>query len=226
MPVTSLVSKPFEWLSHARSARVFHPDGLVCSGYAALSGDTPLPVRSGPVTARVSKGVGTPGGLPDIVGLAVRLPVEPSVDDDGNSHAVWDLLLAGPAPLGGRLPLPLPTFRWPGATVSSLTPFRHDDTLYWIRARFIEPDDLSGLSLDELRKAVYAGRPIVAVVEVARGGAEFVAVLRLDLDVLADPDFDFDPVIRTPASVELAPSWLATLRKEAYRYSRIGRERA
>ncbi|MDY6811742.1 MAG: hypothetical protein SW127_22500, partial [Actinomycetota bacterium] len=136
-----------------------------------------------------------------------------------------DLLLAGPAPLGGRLPLPLLTTRWSSATVSSLTPFRHDGSLYWVRAHIVEPDDLSGLSIDELRKTVYAGRPIIVTVEVACGGDRFVPVLRLDLDVPADPAFDLDPVSNTPPSVELAPAWLATLRREAYRYSRIGRGR-
>jgi hypothetical protein len=161
--------------------------------------------------------------LPDIVGIAMRLPVTAAAGVADPAHSVWDLLLAGPAPFDGRLPVPLPTTQWPGATVSSLTPFRHDGSLYWVRAHIVEPDDLSGLSIDDLRKAVYAGRPIIVIVEVARGGDRFVPVLRLDLDVPADPAFDFDPVSNTPPSVELVPSWLASLRQYAYRYSRIGR---
>lgn len=219
--ITSLLAKPFEWLSHARSARVFHPDGLVCQGQAELVGDTPLPLCAGPVTARVSKGIGTPGALPDIVGIAVRLPV--TADAADRDRRVWDLLLAGPAPLGGRVPLPLLTTHWPGATVSSLTPFRHDGALYWVRAHIVEPGDLSGLSIDDLRKAVYSGRPIIVAVEVARGGDRFVPVLRVDLDLPAGPAFDLDPVGNVPRNVELAPSWLASIRKDAYRYSRIGR---
>ncbi|MDY6811611.1 MAG: hypothetical protein SW127_21815, partial [Actinomycetota bacterium] len=142
-------------LSHARSARIFHPDGLVCQGHALLSGDTPLPLSSGPVTARVSKGIGTPGALPDIVGLAVRLPVTAPAAADDRAHPVWDLLLAGPAPLGGRLPLRLLTTRWSGPTVSILTPFRHDDSLYWVRAHIVELDDLLGC-----RSTSYAQRRI------------------------------------------------------------------
>lgn len=222
--IISLLAKPFEWLSHARSARIFHPDGLVCQGQAQVVGDTQLPLCAGPVTARVSKGVGTPGALPDIVGIAMRLPV--TADAADRDRRVWDLLLAGPAPLGGRVPLPLVTSHWLGATVSSLTPFRHDGSLYWVRAHIVEPGDLSGLSIDALRKAVYAGRPIIVTVEVARGGDRFVPVLRLHLDVPADPAFDLDPVSNVPRNVELAPSWLASLRKQAYARSRIGRGQA
>lgn len=42
-----------------------------------------------------------------------------------------------------------------------------------------------------------------------------VPILRLDFDVLPDPDFDRDPAFHTPATVE--PSWLGTLRAGAFR---------
>ena len=110
MQPATLITSPFRRLAELRHARVFHPDGVLCTGTASLTGDTPLPLAGGPVTARISKGIGLPGSWPDIVGLAVRLP------DGSASH--WDLLLAGPAPLGGRIPLPLPSRRWVRSQVS------------------------------------------------------------------------------------------------------------
>ena len=45
-----LITTPFRWLAALRHARVFHPDGLLCGGTAALSADHPLPFHSGPVS--------------------------------------------------------------------------------------------------------------------------------------------------------------------------------
>ncbi|MBD0861877.1 hypothetical protein IA539_11720 [Gordonia sp. zg691] len=225
-----LITAPFGWLSALRHARVFHPDGLLCGGSAAVSGDHPLPFRSGPVSVRVSKGIGTPGGLPDIVGLAIRFPASSSPATDTATAArspgttaagAWDLLLAGPAPLSGRLPVPLPTTHW-ATEVSSLTPYRHDGELYWIRARIFEPADASGLSIEDLAAFVRQNKPIVIILEA--GSRRFVPIARIELDhLLTGLDVDFDPILHKPDGVEFAPSWLGDLRRRAYRDSRAGR---
>jgi hypothetical protein len=212
----TLITSPFRRLAELRHARVFHPDGVLCTGTASLTGDAPLPLAGGPVTARISKGIGLPGSWPDIVGLAVRLP------DGSASH--WDLLLAGPAPLGGRIPLPLPSRRWVGSQVSSLTPYRHDGTLYWIRGRFLGPQDLPGLDLDRLRTAITTGSAAEVTIEVSTGTDAFVPVMHLRLDaVCTGLDVDFDPILHLPPSVDFAPEWLGSLRRKAYRGSRAGR---
>ncbi|MCX2754313.1 hypothetical protein [Gordonia sp. 4N] len=223
-----LITTPFRWLAALRHARVFHPDGLLCGGTAALSADHPLPFHSGPVSVRVSKGIGTPGGLPDIVGLAIRFPsTDPGTVGGGgvspstNATGAWDLLLAGPAPLDGRLPVPLPTTHWATA-VSSLTPYRYDGDLYWIRARILEPADSSGLSIEDLAARLRRNQPIVIVLEA--GAGRFVPVVRIEVDhVLTELDVDFDPILHRPEGVEFAPSWLGDLRRRAYRDSRAGR---
>jgi hypothetical protein len=67
---TDLITLPFEWGSALRNRKVFHPRGVVLSGTIerAAPPEEGLPVQSGPVVARFSKGVGTPGDLPDVAG--------------------------------------------------------------------------------------------------------------------------------------------------------------
>lgn len=228
-----LITTPFRWLGALRHARVFHPDGLLCGGRASVSADHPLPFRSGPVTVRLSKGIGTPGGLPDIVGVAVRFPASaptnapagaptPVNGTDGVVSGAWDLLLAGPAPLSGRLPVPLPATHWAPTAVSSLTPYRYDGELYWIRARIIEPTGPSGLDVEDLAACLRTKRPVVIILEA--GFRRFVPLARIELDhVLTGLDIDFDPILHRPEGVEFAPSWLGDLRRRAYRDSRKGR---
>jgi hypothetical protein len=67
------VKAGFRGLAALRRARAFHPVGLVLRGELRPVADD-LPWPSGPVAvvARLSKGAGTPGRLPDALGLAVR----------------------------------------------------------------------------------------------------------------------------------------------------------
>jgi hypothetical protein len=85
-PLTTI----FRGLAGLRRARAFHPRGLMLAGELTTEEKSPLPLNTGvrPVIARVSKGVGTPGGAPDILGLAVRIPTE-----NGLSRS-WDLALS------------------------------------------------------------------------------------------------------------------------------------
>lgn len=221
-----LLTTPFRWLATLRHARVFHPDGLLCGGVASVAGDHPLPFRSGPVTVRLSKGIGTPGGLPDIVGVAIRFPgATDPVSPVPTAAGTWDLLLAGPAPLSGRLPIPLPSTHWAPTAVSSLTPYRHDGELYWIRARIVEPTGPTGLSIEDLAACLRTNRKIVLILEAGFG--RFVPIARIELDhALTGLDVDFDPILNRPEGVEFAPSWLGDLRRRAYRDSRQGRHSA
>ena len=87
---TVLVSMPFRIAATLRgSARVFPPRGLVATGCMELSTEwwtlesgTPIEV-----VARLSGGVGTPNGVPDALGLAVKIPL-------AMPGTQWDLLLA------------------------------------------------------------------------------------------------------------------------------------
>ena len=74
--VSDLVALPFQWGSSLRGKKIFHPVGVVAEG--SLKRVAPacngLPIPSCSVIARVSKATGTPGALPDIIGLAIRVP--------------------------------------------------------------------------------------------------------------------------------------------------------
>lgn len=98
-------------LAHARHRRILHPAGRSFTGTLEVWGAAGEPTGSQlvdrpaahPVTVRISKGAGTPGGLPDLLGLAVR------VHGPGPGSR-QDLLLstAGTSRLSRHLPLP----RW------------------------------------------------------------------------------------------------------------------
>jgi hypothetical protein len=88
-----------------RHRRLFHPIGMLANGTIeriAATGEG-LPMVPGEVVGRVSKGVGLPGALPDMAGVAWRMPppLPPSIP--------WDVLLASAA--GGSLGRIL---LWPG----------------------------------------------------------------------------------------------------------------
>lgn len=109
--------------------------------------DDGLPVRSGPVVARISKGLALPGGSRDIAGLALRLPT--------TGGEPWDLLMTssgGPGKWERRLPRPATD--WHAADFSSLTPFEHGGGRWWVRARCATPIPAAGLSLDGISGAL------------------------------------------------------------------------
>src|ERR1700738_4139981 len=87
---SDLVALPFKWGSALRGKKFFHPVGVVAQG--SLKRIAPacqgLPIPSSNVIARLSKATGTPGALPDLIGLAIRVPSQHS------RPAPWDVLLA------------------------------------------------------------------------------------------------------------------------------------
>ncbi|MDS0140703.1 MULTISPECIES: hypothetical protein [unclassified Amycolatopsis] len=210
--MTGLVSAGFRGLAALRRAPAFHPVGVVQRGeLRASADDLPWPAGAAPVVARLSKGAGTPGRLPDALGLAVRIP------GAGRDGGPWDILLttAGRGHLGRMLPRPAAT--WTGGAYSSLVPYRRADRLVWLGAWASSPR--AEASLDAAR---------------ARGKWEFVlrtgredgrwcdsAVLTLAGPGGAAPAFD--PMLNRPAGLAFAPDWLGRLRERAYAGSRAGR---
>ena len=57
--------RAFELLAVLRSAPAFHPDGVLYEGHAEVHGPGPLPSGEVECLVRLSKGIGTPRGLPD-----------------------------------------------------------------------------------------------------------------------------------------------------------------
>jgi hypothetical protein len=222
MGISDLVATPFRWASAIRHRRIFHPDGVLAEGsierLAPANGGLPIP--SSDVVARVSKAVGTPGALPDIIGLALRLTPQ-------DSEAPWDILLAsaGSGVLGRTVGL-RPVMSWTGQTLTSLMPLRYRQSYWWLRARVMTKINGSGVSLDSVRNQLENGG-IEFALDQARGRSDFRQLGRVRLTKIIVPlpgeDVSFDPVLHTAPGVQLYPGWLAGLRGSAYDRSREGR---
>ncbi|MFC9975108.1 hypothetical protein ACFVH6_29825 [Spirillospora sp. NPDC127200] len=71
-----IVSLPFEAAARLRRGRAVHRRGRTYAGTLRVTSDLgPLEAeRTYDVVARLSKGASTPGGVPDILGIALRVP--------------------------------------------------------------------------------------------------------------------------------------------------------
>lgn len=223
MSVSDLVALPFQWGSAVRGKRLFHPVGVLAEGFierAAPAGEG-LPIASSEIVARVSKASGTPGALPDFIGLAFR--VTPP-----RATGPWDILVvsSGSGVLSRALAL-RPAISWSGQTLTTLMPLHYQGDNWWLRARIMSEIDGPGLSLDSIRKRL-AHDKIEVSLDQACGSGDFAPLGRLVLNRVIDPeraqDISFDPVINTAPGVSLRPRWLADLRARAYQRSRHGRD--
>lgn len=125
-------------IAKLRGARAFHPNGSTFNGEVEVSvaDDAPhaeLFTQAGtyPARIRVSRGIGLPRPLPDVLGFALKIP------DRYGPGADQDLLLAssGPSKVARRLlrPRAEPT----GAWYSSILPFRAGSTDLLIGAEHV-----------------------------------------------------------------------------------------
>ncbi|MGV0744172.1 phosphodiesterase [Mycolicibacterium sp. XJ870] len=215
--LSGAAAMPVQISASLRHRRLFHPTGVLADG--TLERTAPvgegLPLHSCEITGRVSKGIGLPGALPDIAGLAWRMPPQ-------LSGTPWDVLLASTV-AGQRIGL-WPAASWRDITFSSLMPLRFDGSVWWLRARLTTVFDGRGLSLasvvDQLGRA-----GLEFDVEQASTTGEFRPLARLSLHKKLPPgrDISFDPTLHTAPGVALVPGWLSDVRRVAYRRSRIGR---
>lgn len=200
--------RAFELLASARSAPAFHPRGVLYEGRAEVRGDGPLPAGEVDCLVRLSKGIGTPRGVPDLLGLAVRLLHEPPVDV---------LCTTAPGAGGWRRYVLRPRRTWSGATLTSLMWWRSPEGER-LQVVVDVPDGLGSPEPD-----VLLGRlPVsLAVCVVGPDGAVQTGTIRVERrSELASPDFD--PVLHPPRPWRLGPRWLAALRERAYVGSRAG----
>lgn len=126
VPLTGVSAAAFGLLSALRRNRVFHPVGEAYSGTLSLNPSAanllPFELTTGlDVTVRFSRGAGLPEPLPDILGLAIKMPLEVAGAPE------QDLLLAssGDAPGVRHLLIPAKSFFRP--TYSSVLPYRTAD---------------------------------------------------------------------------------------------------
>ncbi len=221
MKVADIVAVPLQLGSTLRGRRVFHPVGVLAEGRIERQAapGVGLPIESGPVVGRVSKAVGTPAGLPDLIGLAWRM------DTGDPTSGPWDVLLASAGSgLLTRFAL-RPTVSWSGTTLTTLMPLHRHDGWWWMKAQVTSPVG-DGLSLDSVRQAIERDGMTFNVEQAhGTGGFEPLAQLRLTRVIQTDEQHDvsFDPMHNTAPGVELGPQWLTTLRERAYFLSRRGR---
>ncbi|TQC49613.1 hypothetical protein EEB14_09205 [Rhodococcus sp. WS4] len=202
-------------------ARVFHPRGLVATGQIEFDSPwwTLSPGRRMDVVARLSGGVGTPPGMPDVLGLALKIPLD-SPDTE------WDLLLATSGTSTVTRILPLPATGWAGARYSSLMPYSSRGTdIRWVLTEPIGPQPET-TTLEALRQAI-AEAPLRFRLHLVSWAGPPVPAGTVTLTQVRDtPDDEhpvFDPVLHRPPELALRPEWLAGVRVGAYRGSRHGR---
>ena len=218
MRVSEVAGLPFRAGAAVRHARLFHPEGVLCSGTVLRTADPGrgLPLTDGQVVGRFSKGVGLPGSLPDFAGLAWR-----SQTAGGRP---WDVLMVSALT---RVAL-MPSASWSSAVFSMLMPLGYDGKTFWLRARLSAPAQLPGLSIEGIRSRLQAGG-VVLDVEQAQGAGGFESLAILEFDRVVETswppkDVSFDPAINLAPGVSLLPQWLTALRRRAYRSSRQGRD--
>ncbi|HEX2312644.1 MAG TPA: hypothetical protein VHJ17_02865 [Thermomonospora sp.] len=72
--LAAALTLPFEVAARLRRARAVHPRGRSYRGTLVISAAGPPPPGEYDVVARLSKATSTPGGAPDVLGVAVRVP--------------------------------------------------------------------------------------------------------------------------------------------------------
>jgi hypothetical protein len=207
-PGSSLIAAVFSGLARIRGARALHPRGAVHAGVVHRYGLAPATgvawldqPGTDDVLVRFSRGAGLRPGLPDLLGLAIRL-----VPPEG---AVSDLLLtsAGRAPGTRHLLRPMIDAR--SASYTSLVPFHTPSGRLMVGAFA----GASGFSLE---------------VATGRGPWRRFGELTLPEPAAASsrqPDVDFDPVLN-PVPGLAQPGWLIRLRAPAYAASRRARHQS
>ncbi|MEV0033995.1 phosphodiesterase [Nocardia sp. NPDC050793] len=209
----------FSQVARLRHARVFHPNGLRLSGRLHAEPEYEWLFGAGEraALARLSKGIGTPAGLPDVLGLALRVL-------DRDEHP-WDFALAttGRGSLGRFVFTPARS--WRTARYGCLMPYRLGDSApTWI---FAEPDDRQPgtPSLDAMADHL-RDEPATFVLWASAIGAPERKLAEVVLHP-ADPgdyrtDF-FDPMTDHPDEVRILPEVIGRVRELAYVGSRSGR---
>ncbi|MFC7533046.1 hypothetical protein [Actinoplanes sp. GCM10030250] len=197
-------------VARSRHRRSLHPAGHSFAGELEVWG---LPERVGSTlvdepgrhsaTVRFSKGAGTRGDLPDVLGLAIRAGGR-------------DLLLstAGTGRLTRHLPAPRRTF---DTRYGSIVPYRTGSGHSLYLAAGPDPEGVPfGRTLASVVAAAESDR---AALLLYAGGEPFGRVsLGPVLSAEVDGELAFDPVRNAPA--DLRPALLATLRAVTYRVSR------
>jgi hypothetical protein len=213
------VAVPLGGLARWRRGKPMHPRGAVFDAVLERRGSTPewgVPwldeAATEPAQVRLSRSVGLPAPLPDLLGLAVRAP--------GAERPV-DLLLTttGTGPLGRFVVRP----RWNAAApYSSIMGYRSDSGILRIAA--LPEDDAAPSEPAPLASAV-AGRGLAFTLAAACGAGPWRPFGRLRIAAPRkplDPDVAFDAVQHPPPGL-VADGPMARFRAPAYARARVAR---
>ncbi|NUP78678.1 MAG: hypothetical protein HOV96_14155, partial [Nonomuraea sp.] len=185
-------------LARRRRGRALHRSGMLLAGTLAVEAAALGEPGEHEVRARLSKGLSLPGRLPDVLGLAVRLP-----------NGVDRLLSTG----AGGLPVPRRAFT--SGPYSSLSPYLYGTGLYRIVAR---PEGERVPADPALLPAALERGPLLFHLW---AGGRYLARLRLHT-ALPGRDLTFDPMLNDHPDLRPA-GWTRRLRRAAYEGSREGR---
>lgn len=213
-PLETVTEAAFAALARLRGARSLHPKGVSFTATLtprpghplAFLGDEPREAL-----VRCSNAVGLPAWMPDVFGLAIRIP--------GVVHGhPQDFLLssAGEAPLARHLLLPARGYNTV-ARYSSLVMYRHAGRLQLVGARYSGPALQQPLRLADLAGAVDEGQLVFTLaVSAPTGRWQPIAELRPHqrLPVSASQRLRFNPWNSAPQLRPVGP--LNHLRAAAY----------
>jgi hypothetical protein len=214
-----LVSAAFARVARWRAARAVHPRGALFdarvsltereSATAAALGGT----GERPALVRLSKGVGTPGALPDLLGIALRTEV------DGH---VLDVLFTSAGRRGVTRRLLAPSTGWSRRPYTTLLPYSAAGSRVVLGLDPEAPEHAAAADPASARAAV-AITPLAFTLTERESGGHRHAIGRLLLEAVhPDEPITFDPAVNIHPQLHPAPP-LRRLRAWAYAGSRRGR---
>lgn len=173
--IGTVTAAGFGAASRLRGSKAFHPEGVVHEATVELTGSPSVPpgveILATPARhdalIRFSRGAGLPSPLPDVMGMAIRLP---DVHGRGR-HQDLLLVTSGNGPVVQHLLLPAPGFM--SLPYSSLLPYRAGDGgLFLVGAtvrKRLRPAPGSD-EYDVLARSAATGRPAFDLAVASLGG--------------------------------------------------------
>ncbi|WP_258062393.1 hypothetical protein [Arthrobacter sp. B0490] len=227
-PASSAIGKGFEvvfrGIKHVRRHRPIHSRGLRLDGSVVVhrhglsSGiswiDRP---DEGPATARLSRSAGTPDGLPDVVGLAVRF----HHPESGPAPSTFsDILLSSTGwAFPGRFVL-VPRLSVSRAPLSTMMPYRGESGPVLLGARTLRPTGLPSSLRGFARTLGDAPWQLGLYFATPRGRWQHFGTLTLRLDPTGEEkDLRFDAVLH-PLAGAGTYEWARRVREPSYALSR------
>lgn len=214
-----VVESAFTMLARLRSGRAVHTPGTVLDGTLTVDRGSATgqalgdPARR-PAVVRASKSLGLPGRLPDLLGMAVRIPT---------ADGVFDVLFGSVGRRGLAHMLLRPSGTWWGTPFSTVLPYRVDGRRIAVGLEAGPGVGPRGADPGAVSAAVRNGPVEFVLTEMPVGGPRRpIGGLVLERIRASGPPVSFDPIRNSlPRLHPVRP--LRALREWAYTGSRRGR---